>query len=320
VIYLNKAQEKLTEFVSIFQQHKENAFQLLKIEAKRNTMRKATVHLGPLVGIPKTAIRDAQKVIDGITSSLTTAEDDSISKWHSVFEKDYHKLEIFLYKCVILEENNTISKKKPKSFISKVRTVTTIESKLKHIFSGLEGLSLLGNKLMLKEDVKGDKKIEAEAILSTKVLDEVLDLWAKVQNNELEFTFNIDECEYFERKQEYIPTPKIEELLVAMTNTLGGIIVYGIKDSKTSNALDSNQRDKIQNQIANISRNNIKPKISPQFKTMIESGNKGFLFVYVSNDDKMLHTNNIGMYFKRVGSNNVKMTPDEVKAFYTSRK
>jgi len=322
LIHLNEAQKKIKEFTSTIRYYQRELDKLEEIDKRKKAQKTAVVQLGPFIGIPKTTIKEAQTIIKGFKTISSPKEYSELDLLGSSFQRDFHDLEDFLVKCVILEGEDSVSTRKPKTYISKVRSVTTLEYKVKHTLDGLKNLNLLGNRLTLREEVKSTKKKEMQIVMQkeTNLEELVISYWKDIDDNEINFAFSIDECEYFERKSEMISAKKTEELLVAMTNTHGGIIVYGITDEKESSSLSSIQRDDIQNQIANISRNNVKPKISPDFKVIIKTDDNGYIFVYVPKDNKLLHTTNKDRYFKRVGSNNVLMTPNEIRDFYERQK
>ncbi|MBA7514208.1 hypothetical protein ES705_06233 [subsurface metagenome] len=247
--------------------------------------------------------------------------EDPFKNWISAFNREIQNLDEFLSLCVILDQDYSTSRRKPKTYISKVHSVETPEYKVKHVLDGLGKLQLLGNKLMLKEEISSReiKKVKGKKIEKITPVEFAEQLWEKVLDNDIDFALSIDECEYFERKREMIQAKKTEELLVAITNTYGSIVVYGITNEKVPLLLDNNQRDDIQNQITNICRNNIRPQITAEFKSIILHEDKGYLFIYVPKDKEILHTTNNDIYLKRVGSNNVRMSPDEVRAFYNKK-
>lgn len=117
-----------------------------------------------------------------------------------------------------------------------------------------------------------------------------------------------------------ILTKKAENIIVAMTNTLGGIIAYGVKDNKSPFPLSSKERDDIQNQITNICRNNVDPPISPEFKSIILENDLGYIIVYIPQRNKILHSTSDGRTLKRIGSNNVIMKQSEMSEFYKGAK
>jgi len=319
---LNEAQKKIKEFTSTIRYYQGELDKLEEIDKRKKAQKTAAVQLGSFIGIPKTTIKEAQTIFKGLKTTSSPKEYSALDLLESSFQRDFRDLEDFLVKCVILDGEDSVSTRKPKTYISKVRSVTTLKYKVKRTLDGLQDLNLLGNRLTLKEEVISTKKKEVKTIIQKEPTIEeiVISYWKNIDDNEINFAFSIDECEYFERKSEMISAKKTEELLVAMTNTYGGIIVYGITDEKESSSLSSIQRDNIQNQITNISRNNIKPKISPDFKVIIQTDATGYTFIYVPKDNKLLHTTNNDRYYKRVGSNNVLMTPNEIRDFYERQK
>ncbi|MBA7577445.1 hypothetical protein ES708_19298 [subsurface metagenome] len=318
MIHLNKAQKKIKEFTSTIRYYQRELDKLEESDKRKKAQRTAVVQLGPFIGVPKTTIKEVQTIFKGFKTTSSPKEYSALDLLESSFQRDFRNLEDFLVKCVILEGEDSVSTRKPKTYISKVRSVTTLKYKVKHTLDGLQDLNLLGNKLTLREEVITTKKKEVQTVIQKEPIIEeiVISYWKNIDDNEISFAFSIDECEYFERKSEMITAKKTEELLVAMTNTHGGIIVFGITDEKESSPLSSGHRDNIQNQLANISRNNIKPKISPDFKAIIQKDDDGYIFVYVPKNNKLLHTTIKDRYYKRVGSNNVLMTPNEVRDFY----
>ncbi len=312
---MNSAQEEIHKYLSTFNHYRLEVEKIMiQINRSKVFKKRTPDFVSHFFDVSKSAVKDTIDL-------FPTKTEDPFKNWISSFDKEIHDLDEFLSLCVILDQNYSISRRKPKTYISKVHSVETPEYKVKHVLDGLRKLQLLGNKLILKEEISSQeiKKVKGKKIEIITPVELTLQLWEKVLDNDIDFALSIDECEYFERKREMIHSKKTEELLVAMTNTYGGILVYGITDEKVPLSLDNNQRDDIQNQITNICRNNIRPQITAEFKSIILHEDKGYLFIYVPKDREILHTTNNDIYLKRVGSNNVRMSPDEVRAFYDKK-
>ncbi len=104
----------------------------------------------------------------------------------------------------------------------------------------------------------------------------VIEHWRKIKEGDINNILLLDECEFLDRKQKMISPQKTEDLIVAMGNTNGGIIISGYTDSKDPFPLKGSQRDGIQQQITNICRKNIQPSISPKFETIVFDNDSEF--------------------------------------------
>ncbi|MHA1829565.1 MAG: AlbA family DNA-binding domain-containing protein [Candidatus Heimdallarchaeaceae archaeon] len=308
---MSRANDKLKEYRSLFRNYKLEQEQIeIEQENKKRTKRVMPDLFSFTFGVRKKYTREAMKFIP-------SEKDEPFENWKRAFERDFRGLEIFLSECIILNVNGTKSPRSPVSYISSVHRVKLPKTKISRVLEGIEKLLLLGDSLIYEEDYvpKERRKFTKEEKRSP-----ICDLWDKIQMGEIDSVVKLDEGECFERKKQGVKSQKIEKTIVAMANTTGGIIAFGYSDDKKPCPLTNSQRDGIQKQITNICRKNINPPLTPSFKTIIHKNDEGFLFVFIPEKTQRLHATTNYQFLKRVGSNNVPMTSDEVGEFYEKKK
>lgn len=186
---MNRAQKRIEEYISTFRYYQIEIKNILETEEKKKSKRTATIHLSPLVGIPKSTVKDVQNMYNSFKR-----EESSINNLDSSFNRGFYELEESLKGCVILEDHINVSAKKPKTYVSKVHSVSTLGYKVKHTHEGLQKLKLLGNKLVLNEDIptpkkKSERTMEMEEPISFEL---AIHHWKDVLSNDIDFAFSID--------------------------------------------------------------------------------------------------------------------------------
>ncbi len=305
---MQSVQERISHFISIFRSYKQ---QIEQIEVE-NKQKKVTKEIVPdiakeLFGVQKKHVRGAQEY-------FSSPQQDPFQTLKRAIGREIIDLEQFLSTCTILNPDGTKSARKPSSYISQVRKVRLPKTKVKWVLEGLNQLKHLGTSLVYEKDFVPKKQVKEKR--EKRTISSSEELWRKIKSGDIGFLVEMDETEYFDRKLKGIEDKKIEDTIVAMANTQGGIIAFGYSDDKGIFPLSSQKRDGIQNQITNICRKNISPKITPKFKTIIHELDQGFLLVHVPEKKNTLFTNKKQQHLKRVGSNNETMTPEEIKDFY----
>jgi len=305
---MESIKEKLEHYSSIFRSYKQQIEQIEKEEKQKKVQKEMVPDLTKaLTGIPKKYVREAQKFI-------SSPQVDPYDNLKESFDRDFRDFEVILENCIIVKDEGTKSTKKSASYLSKVRKVSLLKTKVRKILEGINQLKLLDRALIYEKDFIPQKK--PLEIKKEKIVSPAEELWNNIKSKDLYFLLELDEKVYFDRKQKGIDNQKMENTIVAMTNTHGGIIAFGYSDDKHPFPLSHKKRDGIQNQITDICRNKISPEISPKFESIIEEGDQGHLFVYIPEKDDTLHTNSKQQHLKRVGSNNVRMTAEEIRNFY----
>jgi len=189
-----------------------------------------------------------------------------------------------------------------------------IKIKFKSVNSFTTKKSLITNELRIPINNKKKLAVSSKinAISEINEIKKVNELWKQITNEHVSEIMKIDESEFFDRKQQLPKLNKVEEIIVAMSNTFGGILAFGFDDSKKSCLLNSKQRDGIQNQITSICTKNIRPTITPKFYPKIIKDDLGYIFVFIPRYEVKRHMTKEGRYLKRIGSNNVPIPPEEI--------
>jgi ATP-dependent DNA helicase RecG len=105
-----------------------------------------------------------------------------------------------------------------------------------------------------------------------------------------------------EFKTDEVSPISLAEEMIAFANFKGGLLVLGVNDS---GIIEGVQKDRFEEFIINVSRNNIRPPILPDIQKM-RMNDKFIYLVNISQGD-VPHASNKGQYFIRVGS--TKQTP-----------
>ncbi len=306
---METVQEKINHFISIFRTYKHQIEQL-EMEIKQ---KKASKEIVP--ALAKEYLGVAKKYVRGAQAYFSSPQEDPFESIKRAIGRELVDIEMFFSTCIIINPNGTKSAKKPQSFISQVKNVSLPKTKVRRALDGLNQLKHLGGNLIFEKDFipqKQEKEIRKEISISPAEV-----IWNKIISKDFDFLVEIDESAFFDRKQKGIEADKMEDLIVAMANTNGGVIAFGYTNDKQPFPLSLQKRDGIQNQITNICRTNISPKITPQFESIIDVSDQGHLIVYIQEKGDTLHINSKHQILKRVGSNNVKMTTEEIRKFYT---
>ncbi|MBA7514207.1 hypothetical protein ES705_06232 [subsurface metagenome] len=142
----------------------------------------------------------------------------------------------------------------------------------------------------------------------------IKDIWREIQKNNLDYVSKLDESEIFDRKRQFSEAKSVEKLLVAFSNTFGGIIAFGIDDQKSIFELDRDHRDKIDNQVINLNRK-LQPPTSLLTHVIKTRNDNGCFFVFVQRNRGILSKTHNGITYKREGRNCVEMTDEEIELF-----
>jgi len=170
-----------------------------------------------------------------------------------------------------------------------------------------------------KEIKEKDRNIEkmSEIIILRPVkskIKRVKEMWEEIEKGNLNEILSWDESEYFDRKMKYNfdkdNRKKLEKHIVALANTYGGILAFGIDDDKKLVPLSRSERDKIENRIGDITRHtqgNIIYHHHP-IKTN-EEKDEGIICFYFPKYTKNPHRTSYGRYFWRNGRNSDDIPP-----------
>ncbi len=142
----------------------------------------------------------------------------------------------------------------------------------------------------------------------------IKEIWSEIQKNNLDYVSKLDESEIFDRKRQFSEARNVEKLLVAFSNTFGGIIAFGIDDQKSIFELDRDHRDKIDNQVINLNRK-LQPPTSLLTHVIKTRNDNGCFFVFVQRNRGFLSKTHNGITYKREGRNCIEMTDEEIELF-----
>ena len=155
---------------------------------------------------------------------------------------------------------------------------------------------------------------QLKPVVLVKGVISVQELWIEIKKQNIDLVLKTDECEVLDFKQQQIKSSKLAEIIVAMANTYGGILVFGVDNSKKPVGLNYSEYDLLVNSITNICSDVLEP-IHPQYEkiTLDEATDRRLLCVSIPKFRNHHHCTKSGRYLKRVGSSNKPITPGNVK-------
>jgi hypothetical protein len=123
-----------------------------------------------------------------------------------------------------------------------------------------------------------------------------------------------NESAVVEYKSRPIEPKKITKEIVAFSNTRGGTLIFGIDDS--GNVVGVDFPKKLEEDIANICRNNCEPPITAEFEQQVKKG-KRILIIKVPKGDSSPYKSKLdGRFYIRIGSTvREASTPELVRLF-----
>lgn len=140
----------------------------------------------------------------------------------------------------------------------------------------------------------------------------VKELWKEIEGDNLEILLAQDESEYLDFKTDYEDKKdsreKLEKLIVAMANTYGGIIAFGVNNDKKIVYLSWKKRDRIGHRI-----NDIVKKIQDPFKFeqhfIVLEEDKGVFCIFIPKYSIYPLRTSSGKYYWRHGSHSENIPP-----------
>jgi ATP-dependent DNA helicase RecG len=130
--------------------------------------------------------------------------------------------------------------------------------------------------------------------------------------------FNLElliEDSYTQLKEKIINTQKLAEEIVAFSNAEGGKIFIGISDKKEIIGLTDSEINSLNQLIANVSSENIKPPIYPLVE-IININNKKIVVISIKRGINKPYQTSGGLYLTKSGSDKRKMSQDELKRLF----
>ena len=301
----------LSDYKSRFQSLRE------EIELKKNELQQSKISSSIMKdalswfisdSIPVVTKTDSRKFLD----QFGTQHQDHFGSLRREFNSLYNNLENDLSSFIITNKEGIKEKRKTTSYILSVKNVKRLDTKVKHVLNGLDELTEIEDKIVLKDDYSVKKQEVIKQIHTDAQL-----LWKMIETNDLLSFQNLDETEYYDRKEKFISNEdgRVEDLIVALANKEGGIIVYGLTEDKKLNPLNNKHRNTIQNQITSLCCDKILEPIQPKFHPIItsQSEDKGLLCVLIPRYTKHHHCTSSGKCLWRVGSNNKPIPPNKRK-------
>lgn len=130
--------------------------------------------------------------------------------------------------------------------------------------------------------------------------------------------FNLEllaEDSYTQFKEKIINAQKLAEEIVAFSNAEGGKIFIGISDKKKIIGLTDSEINSLNQLIANVSAENIKPPIYPLVEIININNQKIVVISIKKGINKPYQTSN-GLYLTKSGSDKRKMSQNELKRLF----
>lgn len=120
---------------------------------------------------------------------------------------------------------------------------------------------------------------------------------------------------YLEFKIRLVNLEKVTGEIVALANSGGGAIVFGVNDQRRLEGLDD--PEEVEEQLIDICRNRIKPAVLPRIDKV--SYDNGIRVVVLQVDDRRApHSTPDNRYFIRIGSTKREAAGDEIAALFSS--
>jgi ATP-dependent DNA helicase RecG len=118
---------------------------------------------------------------------------------------------------------------------------------------------------------------------------------------------------HLEFKLRLVNTEKIVAEIVAMANSAGGAILFGVNDQRRIEGLDDPEQ--VEDQLIDICRNQIKPPLLPRIDKV--AFDNGIRIVVLQVDDRRApHSTPDNRYFVRIGSTKNEANGDEIAALF----
>lgn len=145
-------------------------------------------------------------------------------------------------------------------------------------------------------------------------IQKVKDMWEIIKQDNLETLLQWEESEYFDRKEKFSPNKKsrlkLERHLVAMANTFGGILAFGVTDSNEINPLDAKAVDNLENYISDVAKKIQSPVVYDHHPIKYEGkSDELILCIFIPKYKRNPHRTNSGRYHWRVGRNSIDIPP-----------
>ncbi len=168
----------------------------------------------------------------------------------------------------------------------------------------------------IKEKERNVGKISEIIILrpTKSKIKRVKEMWEEIEKDNLNEIMSWDESEFFDRKKRYDHNvksrKKLERHIIAMANTYGGILAFGIDDAKKLAPLSTSERDQIEKRIRDITKY-IQGTVIYQHHPVIidEIKDLGIICFYFPKYTKNPHRTSYGRYYWRNGRNSDDIPP-----------
>jgi len=145
-------------------------------------------------------------------------------------------------------------------------------------------------------------------------IQKVKDMWEIIKQDNLETLLQCEESEYFDRKEKFSHDKKsrlkLEKHLVAMANTFGGILAFGVTDSNEIKPLKAKTVDTLEHYISDIAKKIQGPVVYDHHPIKYEGkSDELILCIYIPKYKGNPHRTSYGRYYWRVGRNSIDIPP-----------
>jgi ATP-dependent DNA helicase RecG len=132
---------------------------------------------------------------------------------------------------------------------------------------------------------------------------------------ELQETLAKGEDNYTQFKENVYNVDQLAQEMIAFSNSLGGTIIIGVTDKGEIKGLTDEDMRRLNQLIANVSSENVKPAIFPKTE-IITIGNRKVLLVHIPYGANKPYCTNKGVYYTKYGSDKRKVSQDELRRLF----
>jgi ATP-dependent DNA helicase RecG len=132
---------------------------------------------------------------------------------------------------------------------------------------------------------------------------------------ELQETLAKGEDTYTQFKENVYNADQLAQEMIAFSNSMGGMIIIGVTDKGEIKGLTDEDVRRLNQLIANVSSENVKPAIFPK-TGIITIENQKVLLVHIPYGSNKPYCTNKGVYYTKSGSDKRKVSQDELRRLF----
>lgn len=132
---------------------------------------------------------------------------------------------------------------------------------------------------------------------------------------ELQETLAKGEDTYTQFKENVYNADQLAQEMIAFSNSMGGMIIIGVTDKGEIKGLTDEDIRRLNQLIANVSSENVKPAIFPKTE-IITIENQKVLLVHIPYGANKPYCTNKGVYYTKSGSDKRKVSQDELRRLF----